>query len=113
MADRPNYARFLLVFASYTQPGEWITASRLAHRIIPHASSQLSKEISRKLSNLNRFGHLERRLNPQLRMHEYARPSDCPIVLPPELAGRFRFGVLTMPDYSLVDFPPDGGSSGR
>lgn len=93
MPEQIQVARFLVVFTSYTQPGEWITASRLAQRILPMASSEFAKEVSRKLSNLNRFGHLERRLARDRREHEYARQPDRPVVLPVELASMFHFGA--------------------
>ena len=96
-AEQPC-ARFLVVFASYTVPGEWITAARLASRILPMGSSEFAKEVSRKLSNLNRFGHLERRLRPDRREHEYSRKPDAPIRLPPELRQAFHF---VLPDPSL------------
>lgn len=95
MAD--PYARFLVVFVSYTQPGEWISAAKLAQRILPMASSEFAKEVSRKLSNLNRFGHLERRLAKDRRDHEYHRPPSKPITLPGELRTRFHF-VIILPD---------------
>lgn len=61
----PRYPRFLLVYAAYVQPREWITSSELALRIYPgaHGDPELpgfAKEVSRKLSNLNRFGYLDR-----------------------------------------------------
>lgn len=87
-------SRFLVVFQVYTLPGEWITAGRLAQRILPMASSEFAKEVSRKLSNLNRFGHLDRRLATDRREHEYARRPERPIVLPVELAPVFHFGRL-------------------
>lgn len=81
--------RFLVVFTSYTAPGEWITAAALAHRIAPMATSEFAKEVSRKLSNLNRFGHLDRRLTPAGNEHEYHRAT--PIRLPIEVAALFQF----------------------
>lgn len=60
-------ARFLIVFRAYVQPGEWVTAAELTERLIPSArlypskASLVKREVSQKLSNLNRFGHLERR----------------------------------------------------
>ena len=90
-ADQLHIARFLVVFTSYTQPGEWISASHLANRILPMSSSEFAKEVSRKLSNLNRFGHLERRLAADRRDHEYARPFDRPVILPVELRTMFSF----------------------
>lgn len=81
--------RFLVVFTTYTNPAEWITASRLATRIIPAASSEFSKEVSRKLSNLERFGHLERRLTANGIEHEYRRVK--PIRLSVEQAALFEF----------------------
>lgn len=98
MAENCDRARFLVVFASYVEPGEWISAGRLARRILPMASSEFAKEVSRKLSNLNRFGHLERRFHPDRREHEYARRPDRPIVLPPHLRTQFYF---VLPDPSL------------
>ena len=91
MVEPQVYPRFLIVFASYVPLGEWISASRLAHRIMPMASTDWTKEVSRKLSNLNRFGHLERRLHPERREHEYCRPADKPIRMPGELRTRFHF----------------------
>lgn len=99
MAD--PYARFLVVFATYTQPDEWITAARLANRIMPRASPDFAKEVSRKLSNLNRFGHLDRQMTRDRRAHEYRRQSERPITLPVELKPRFAFGQILLPDPSL------------
>jgi hypothetical protein len=110
MVEQQTYARFLVVFASYVQPGEWISAGRLANRILPMASSEFSKEVSRKLSNLNRFGHLERRMHPERREHEYSRKPGTPITLPPELRTSFHF--ITLPD-ALLGEGPDGSGSAR
>jgi hypothetical protein len=98
--DSLHVPRFLVVFASYTQPGEWITAPRLARRIMPMRSSAFAKEVSRKLSNLNRFGHLEREWDNECRVHKYARPQGRLIVLPDEFKSKFRF---TLPDPMLDD----------
>lgn len=98
MAD--PYSRFLIVFVTYTQPGEWITPGALANRIMPRASRDFRKEVSRKLSNLNRFGHLERRRENDRSPHEYRRQPNVPVVLPPEfmVVSRPRQIVLTLPD---------------
>jgi hypothetical protein len=96
--DRKPTARFVFVFLSYTAPGEWITAARLSQRILPAAPPELVKEVSRKLSNLNRFGYLERRLRPDQRDHEYAHDPSRPALLPPSLR---RPGFLILPDASL------------
>ncbi len=98
MTERIVYSRFLVVFCTYTQPGEWVTASALSRRILPMHSSEFAKEVSRKLSNLNRFGHLERRITGNRFEHEYSRPPEKPIVLPAELRPRFAFGTLILPD---------------
>lgn len=119
MPEQHTYARFLVVFASYTRPGEWITASRLARKMLPGAPREFRKEIARKLSNLERFGHLERRRVDTTHgsHHEYRRPPEAPVVLPPELCSMFRFAragvgrpieryrqlVLWLPDPSLTD----------
>lgn len=95
--------RFLVVFTSYTAPGEWITAATLAHRIAPMASSEFAKEVSRKLSNLNRFGHLDRRLTSNGIEREYQRAT--PIRLPVELAGLFHF--VPLEEFRRQDPMPD------
>jgi hypothetical protein len=99
LAPETPCARFLVVFVSYTQPGEWITAGSLAARIVPNISAEslFAKEVSRKLSNLNRFGHLERRQTPKL-VHEYMRKPEVPVRLPPELRAAAH---IVLPDPSL------------
>lgn len=79
---RLSDARFLLVFMAYAGPGEWVTSRRLAERIVPPAPTpEFCKEVSRKLSNLNRFGHLERqRVARDGLEFEYRRTVDAPAV---------------------------------
>lgn len=67
----PSCPRFLVVVCAYVGHGEWFTSGRLATRILPMSSAEFAKEVSRKLSNLNRFGHLERRLGANGREFEY------------------------------------------
>lgn len=63
----PGHTRFLRVFETYVDAREWITARQLAHRLFPVAGKQSAKieavcrDLAIKLSNLNRFGHLDRR----------------------------------------------------
>lgn len=65
-------ARFLRVFREHAKPGEWLTAAELAKRLNPPEPAwcappprwlfaEWKRAVSRKLSNLNRFGHLDRR----------------------------------------------------
>lgn len=86
-------SRFLVVFAAYTRPGEWVTASTLATRILPMGSAEFAREVSRKLSNLNRFGHLERRVGVNPLEHEYLRPRHWPTLAQPDL--RRVFGIVS------------------
>lgn len=95
MSNCYDRARFLAVFVSYVRPGDWITASALTQLIVPGASSELSQEFARKLSNLNRFGHLDRRQRPD-GTHEYTRRPNVPVVLPAEFASAFRFGPIPL-----------------
>lgn len=79
-ANRTTGSRFLSVFVVYTVPGEWVTARELAGRIWPSEvgpkgrgeDSPWVKEVSRKLSNLERTGLLVRR--PCAACFEYAKP---------------------------------------
>lgn len=97
MRNAVDRARFLAVFAVYVHREEWVTADQLAARILPRYSRDFAKEVARKLSNLNRFGHLERRRieSPKVR-HEYRRAQ--PVRLPAEMAPTFQFIVAGRPE---------------
>ena len=75
---KPGSSRFLVVFKAYTLEGEWVTAEELTDRILhsgynhPDRIAALRRAIAQKLSNLNRFGHLDRRRNGVV--FEYSLP---------------------------------------
>lgn len=71
---KPNQrtgSRFITVFAAYTVPGEWVTAREFAGRVWTRGGSAWVKEISRKLSNLERQGLAARRVRGEC--FEYTR----------------------------------------
>lgn len=67
---------FLPSFRAVARPGEWVTCQMVARRISPNACGRkltdLSKDVSRKLSNLQRYGHIKRRLRSDRSGYEYS-----------------------------------------
>ena len=67
---------FIGVFKTHVPVGDWVTGRTLAERTHPrHSGSKLSevaKDYSRRLSNLERYGHVRRRFNPTTNVFEYA-----------------------------------------
>lgn len=56
-------AGFLRKLRNVVEPGEWVTCAVVARRLHPKDADivQRSREVSRELSNLQRWGNLERR----------------------------------------------------
>lgn len=77
-------SRFLHVFVAYTTPNEWVTARELALRMWKRGGSQWVKEVSRKLSNLERTGLVERRASGACFVYaKRPAPRDEQGVMPP------------------------------
>lgn len=70
--DKP---KFLQDLRSVAQPGEWVSCMTVARRLHPEAHGRAlmaaSKDASRRLSNLERFGHISRRPNDSRSGYEY------------------------------------------
>jgi hypothetical protein len=66
---------FVGEFREHVAIGDWVTARELALRITPNATREmlleLSRDHSRRLSNLERYGHVRRRCKNGV--FEYAR----------------------------------------
>lgn len=64
------------MFRSLAAPGEWVTCKVIARRWKPNVSGKVlteaSKDVSRKLSNLERFGHISRRTRDDRTGYEYS-----------------------------------------
>lgn len=58
---RVQQPRFLATIAQFCDQGEWFDAFTVACGLSPAPSLDLRKDASRRLANLSRFGHLERR----------------------------------------------------
>ena len=57
---------FMGHFTRHVKVGEWVTGRQLAARVHPAMDgadlSEVAKDFSRRLSNLERYGHIQRRL---------------------------------------------------
>jgi len=75
---------FIGVFNKHVRIGCWIGGRDLAMRVHPTIGDErlaaFAKDFCRRLSNLERYGHLQRRFNAVTGIFEYARKETPPLV---------------------------------